>query len=138
MSSRSHGGNAKELRWMPALQKRNTELRRIITFIVNESKPPLFQREIWPHPSRLLPANTTLRDGPGSQGLTFLDYPEKDVQTHLGSMVNYVSQLGLQSHWMSGLLGHARVSDYQRKHIRKRKMCQWHTSYLRQSLNSER
>lgn len=43
-------------------------LGEIITFIVNKSKPT--------H-SRLLPANTAQRDGPGSQGFAFLEYPER-------------------------------------------------------------
>lgn len=65
---KSHGGNAKDPWWMLDYRGGTWSLGEIITFIENKSKPT--------H-SRLLPANTTQRDGPGSQGFAFLEYPER-------------------------------------------------------------
>lgn len=71
----SHEANPEEAGGRLHFRKTTLSLGGIITFIVNESKPTLLLREKLPHPSRLLPANTSLRDGPGS--LAFLEYPAK-------------------------------------------------------------
>lgn len=110
MFPKSHGGNTNEGWWMPALQRKNTELGGVITFIGNESRPTLFQRERLPHPSRLLPVTTTLRR-PGSQSLAFLESSARVLRAHGDCLSHY----GLQSQWESGFLGYARISVYQSK-----------------------
>lgn len=78
--------------------------------IVNESKPTLFQRETLLHPSRLLSANITLRDGPGGQGLA----ETLGVCGKLPLTIWTAKSLKIR------YLGNARVSDYQRKQMMRK------------------